>query len=51
MVDQLNWESLELRRTNSTISMFYKIINNSVSVDFSNYIYREVFQETRGHYR
>ena len=39
MLNCLKWESLEHRRTKSTIIMFYKIINNIVSADFSNYLH------------
>ena len=58
MLQQLNWDSLEHRRTNAIIVMFYKIINNIVSVctltsicytvDFSNFLHRS-FSKTRGH--
>ena len=48
MLNCLKWESLEHRRTKSTIIMFYKIINNIVSADFSNYLHRS-FTRTRGH--
>ena len=48
MLNCLKWESLEHRRTKSTIIMFYKIINNIVSVDISNYLHRS-FTRTRGH--
>ena len=45
MLNCLKWESLEHK---STIIMFYKIINNIVSADFSNYLHRS-FTRTRGH--
>jgi len=32
---QLNWQALEERRTNTIIIMFYKVINNLISIDFS----------------
>ena len=48
MLNCLKWESLEHRRTKSTIIMFYKIINNIVSAHFSNYLHRS-FTRTRGH--
>jgi len=36
MLHQLNWDSLEQRRTKATITMLYKIIDNIVSVNFQN---------------
>ena len=48
MLNCLKWESPEHRRTKSTIIKFYKIINNIVSADFSNYLHRS-FTNTRGH--
>jgi len=48
MLQQLNWDSLEHRRTKAITVMFYKIINNIVSVDFSNFLHRS-FSITRGH--
>ena len=37
MLQQLNWNSLESRRTKAIIVMFYKIVNNIVSAYFSNF--------------
>ena len=34
-----NWQSLELRRTKAIIIMFYKIINNLISINFSEHIH------------
>ena len=48
MLQQLNWDSLECRRTKAIIIMFYKIINNIVAVNFSNFLHR-YFSTTRGH--
>jgi len=48
MLQQLNWDSLERRRTKAIIVMFYRIINNIVSVEFSNFLHRS-FSLTRGH--
>jgi len=36
MLTQLDWQSLEERRTNAIIIMFYKVINNLISIDFSH---------------
>ena len=48
MLHQLNWDSLEQRRNKATIIMFYKIIYNIVSVNFSEYLQRTT-NRTRGH--
>ena len=39
MLTKLNWQSLELRRTKAIIIMFYKIINNLISINFSEHIH------------
>jgi len=39
MLNKLNWESLEQRRTKAIITMFYKIINNLISINFTEYIH------------
>ena len=49
MLQQLNWESLEHRRIKATIIMFYKIINNIVSVNFSQHL-QHLTTRTRGHH-
>ena len=38
MLTELNWQSLELR-TKAIIIMFYKIINNLISINFSEHIH------------
>lgn len=48
MLSQLNWQSLEERRTNAIVTMFYKIINNLISIDFSHDL-RPVMSSTRGY--
>ena len=48
MLHQLNWKTLEQRRAKATTIMFYKIINDIVSVNFSNYLQRST-TKTRGH--
>jgi len=48
MLHQLNWDSLEQRHTKATSTMFYKIINNIVSVNFSEYLQWSKTR-TRGH--
>ena len=49
MLQQLNWESLEHRRIKATIIMFYKIINNIVSVNFPQH-FQHLTTRTRGHH-
>ena len=50
MLNMLNWQSLEQRRNQATKSiMFYKIINNIVSVNFHQYLQPSV-AITRGHH-
>ena len=50
MLTQLNWQSLEERRTNAIIIMFYKVINNLISIDFSHDL-KPVMSCTRGYLR
>ena len=38
MLDRLNWETLESRRTKSSITMFYKVVNNLVDIPASTYL-------------
>jgi len=45
MMQQLNWYSLQDRRIQSKLVMFYKIINN-LDVDFNSYL----IPQTRGHH-
>ena len=47
MLTQLNWQSLEERRTNAIIIMFYKVINNLISINFSHDL-QPVMSSTRG---
>ena len=39
MLTLLNWASLEQRRNQARCIMFYKILNNMVSVDFNHYLH------------
>ena len=48
MLTLLNWASLEQRRNQAKCIMFYKILNNMVSVDFNHYLQQSV-SHTRGH--
>ena len=48
MLSQLNWQSLEVRRTNAIITMFYKVINNLICIDFSQDL-QPVLSSTRGY--
>ena len=48
-IDMLNWSSLEHRRKEAKCIMFYKIINNLVSVDFHHYL-QPITSSTRGHH-
>ena len=49
MLNMLNWQSLEQRRNQAKSIMFYKIINNMVSVNFHQYLQPSV-AITRGHH-
>ena len=48
MLTLLNWTSLEQRRNQAKCIMFYKIVNNMVSVNFNQYLQQSV-SHTRGH--
>ena len=48
MLTLLNWASLEQRRNQARCIMFYKILNNMVSVDFNHYLQQSI-SHTRGH--
>ena len=48
MLTLLNWESLEQKRNQAKCIMFYKILNNMVSVDFNHYLQQSV-SHTQGH--
>ena len=48
MLTELNWQSLELRRTKAIIIMFYKIMNNLISINFSEHIHPKT-SRTRAH--
>ena len=48
MLTLLNWASLEQRRNQTRCIMFYKILNNMVSVDFNHYLQQSI-SHTRGH--
>ena len=47
MLNQLNWCTLELRRNQAKLNMFYKIINNLISVP--HYHLTQSSTTTRGH--
>ena len=49
MLTKLNWQSLEQRRTKAIIIMFYKIINNLISINFSQHIHSKT-SCTRAHF-
>ena len=49
MLNMLNWQSLEQRRNQAKSIMFYKIINNIVSVNSHQYLQPSV-AITRGHH-
>ena len=49
MLNMLNWQSLEQRRNQAKSIMFYKTINNMVSVNFHQYLQPSV-AITRGHH-
>ena len=50
MLSKLNWQPLEERRTNAIIIMFYKVINNLISINFvQNQHFHPVTSGTRGH--
>ena len=38
MIDTLNWRTLEQRRADSRLSLFYKIVNNLVEIPSSKYL-------------
>ena len=48
MLTLLNWASLEQRRNRAKCTMFYKILDDTVSVDFNHYLQQSV-SHTRGH--
>ena len=48
MLHKLNWESLEQRRSKAIITMFYKIINNLICVNFTQHIH-PMTSGTRSH--
>ena len=48
MLTLLNWSSLEQRRNQAKCIMFYKILNNMVSVNFNQYLQQST-SHTRGH--
>ena len=39
MLNQLDWRTLEKRRRDARLSMFYKIENSLVSIDFDKYLF------------
>ena len=39
MLNQLGWRSLEKRRRDARLSMFYKMENSLVSIDFDKYLH------------
>ena len=48
MLTLLNWASLEQRRNQAKCTMFYKILDDTVSVDFNHYLQQSI-SHTRGH--
>ena len=48
MLHKLNWESLEQRRSKAIITMFYKIINNLICVNFTRHTH-PMTSGTRSH--
>ena len=38
LLEKLNWTTLENRRNHAKVTMFYKIINDIVSIDFSHHL-------------
>jgi len=48
LLEKLNWSTLENRRNHAKVTMFYKIINDIVSVDFSHHLQPSSLM-TRGH--
>ena len=38
LLERLNWTTLENRRNHAKVTMFYKIINDIVSIDFLHYL-------------
>lgn len=49
MINQLNWESLESRRTKIQLTMFYKIMNDLVDIPSSEFI-TPASTKTRSHH-
>ena len=50
MLSKLNWQSLEVRRSNAIIIMFYKVINNLISINFAQH-FQPITSHTRGHFK
>ena len=48
LLERLNWHSLEDRRDCAKVTMFYKILNDIVSVNFAQYL-QPSSSITRGH--
>ena len=48
LLEKLNWTTLENRRNHAKVTMFYKIINDIVSIDFSHHL-QPSSSTTRGH--
>ena len=38
MIDQLQWESLESRRSNIQLNLFFKVIHNLIDIPADNYL-------------
>ena len=47
LLTALNWEPLEVRRINSQLCMFYKIIHNYIAISFNLYIQPSSSNNTR----
>ena len=50
MLNDLNWESLESRRTKIQVTMLYRILNNLVDIDASDHI-KPASTRTRGQHK
>ena len=48
LLERLNWTTLESRRNHAKVTMFYKIINDIVSINFSHHL-QSSSSTTRGH--
>ena len=49
MISTLGWESLENRRTNASLFMLYKLMNNEVAMDINEHLERSTSSTRRNH--